>query len=151
MENQRGKYVSYEKDYNKYDVYITICCIFIRSTSPSTIVRKNNLFFYRYEWVYRLSERRGKLYTHILTLDNPEEIFKNIIENRKSTKESKIYAACGLYYLNVENIESLFNENDKQEYMSVLRGDILTKIKLNDILNSVIINGCNTKLISEHK
>ncbi|MFK3627169.1 hypothetical protein ACI1VK_24285, partial [Escherichia coli] len=67
------------------------------------------------------------------------------------TKESKIYAAFGLYYLNVENIESLFNENDKQEYVSVLRGDILTKIKLNDILNSVIINGCNTKLISEHK
>ncbi|EQZ56486.1 hypothetical protein G983_01519 [Escherichia coli UMEA 3656-1] len=92
-----------------------------------------------------------KLYTYILTLDNPEEIFKNIIKNRKSTKESKIYAACGLYYLNVENIESLFNENDKQEYVSVLRGDILTKIKLNDILNSVIINGCNTKLISEHK
>ncbi|EEY5023272.1 hypothetical protein BWZ58_RS17840, partial [Escherichia coli] len=60
-------------------------------------------------------------------------------------------AACGLYYLNVENIESLFTENDKQEYVSVLRGDILTKIKLNDILNSVIINGCNTKLISEHK
>ncbi|EOU6408248.1 TPA: hypothetical protein ACHJIF_004591, partial [Escherichia coli] len=60
-------------------------------------------------------------------------------------------AACGLYYLNEENIESLFNENDKQEYVSVLRGDILTKIKLNDILNSVIINGCNTKLISEHK
>ncbi|HFS3539726.1 TPA: hypothetical protein ACHYXY_004945, partial [Escherichia coli] len=60
-------------------------------------------------------------------------------------------AACGLYYLNVENIESLFNENDKQEYVSVLRVDILTKIKLNDILNSVIINGCNTKLISEHK
>ncbi|HHW0275095.1 TPA: MchS3 family protein, partial [Escherichia coli] len=87
----------------------------------------------------------------ILTLDNPEEIFKNIIKNRMSTKESKIYAACGLYYLNVENIESLFNENDKQEYVSVLRGDILTKIKLNDILNSVIINGCNTKLISEHK
>ncbi|MGT4020374.1 MchS3 family protein [Escherichia coli] len=51
-----------------------------------------------------------KLYTHILTLDNPEEIFKNIIKNRKSTKESKIYAACGLYYLNEENIESLFNE-----------------------------------------
>ncbi|HIF3740715.1 TPA: MchS3 family protein, partial [Escherichia coli] len=92
-----------------------------------------------------------KLYTHILTLDNPEEIFKNIIKNRMSTKESKIYAACGLYYLNVENIESLFTENDKQEYVSVLRGDILTKIKLNDILNSVIINGCNTKLISEHK
>ncbi|EFB4140654.1 hypothetical protein C0X77_004899 [Escherichia coli O88:H1] len=92
-----------------------------------------------------------KLYTYILTLDNPEEIFKNIIKNRKSSKESKIYAACWLYYLNVENIESLFNENDKQEYVSVLRGDILTKIKLNDILNSVIINGCNTKLISEHK
>lgn len=151
MENQRGKYVSYEKDYNKYDVYITICCIFIRSTSPSTIVRKNNLFSIGMNGFIGYQSEGEKLYTHILTLDNPEEIFKNIIENRKSTKESKIYAACGLYYLNVENIESLFNENDKQEYMSVLRGDILTKIKLNDILNSVIINGCNTKLISEHK
>ncbi len=40
-----------KKDYNKYDVNINIRCIFIRSTSPSTIVRKNNLFFYRYEWV----------------------------------------------------------------------------------------------------
>ncbi len=71
-----------------------------------------------------------KLYTHILTLDNPEEIFKKYNKkNRKSTKESKIYAACGLYYLNEENIESLFNENDKQEYVSVLRGDIFNKNK----------------------
>lgn len=151
MENQRGKYVSYEKDYNKYDVYITICCIFIRSTSPSTIVRKTTYFSIGMNGFIGYQSEGEKLYTHILTLDNPEEIFKNIIKNRKSTKESKIYAACGLYYLNVENIESLFNENDKQEYVSVLRGDILTKIKLNDILNSVIINGCNTKLISEHK
>lgn len=35
--------------------------------------------------------------------------------------------------------------------MFVLRGDILIKIKLNDILNFVIINGCNIKLIFEYK
>lgn len=129
MENQRGKYVSYEKDYNKYDVYITICCIFIRSTSPSTIVRKTTYFSIGMNGFIGYQSEGEKLYTHILTLDNPEEIFKNIIKNRKSTKESKIYAACGLYYLNVENIESLFNENDKQEYVSVLRGDIFNKNK----------------------
>lgn len=89
------------------------------------------------------SQSEGEfLYKSILKNKNPETTFINIISNKNATVESKLYAACGLYTLNHKNIDKLFH-NDKEKMASVLKGDILRKEKLSDILSSIEKHGCN--------
>lgn len=83
-----------------------------------------------------------KLYRLILKQQNPEVIFLDIAKNKKSTDESKLYAACGLHKLEFKKIDSLFNHYEEKE-VSILNGDILRKTKFNDILSSIIKHGCD--------
>lgn len=82
------------------------------------------------------------LYRLILQQDNAEAIFMNIAKNEHSTNESKLYAACALRALGVENINEIFNQfRDKN--VVVLTGDVLRRVSFKDKLSAIIKHGCD--------
>lgn len=82
-----------------------------------------------------------KIYRNILKDNNAEKTFLTIFESETSTNEARLYAACGLYALHFQKINSLSGKG-KNEYVSVLSGDILYKKKFDEVLNSITTKGC---------
>lgn len=68
-------------------------------------------------------------------------IFENILTSPHSTPASKAYAACGLWEKGATNKIHLDDAYAKQA-VSVLRGDVLSKYRLKDIVFGIKLHGC---------
>lgn len=84
----------------------------------------------------------GEYYVEKILLEkNPEKIFINIASAQDSTLEAKLYAACGLRKISIQNFDDLF-ESDFEKQVSVLKVDILRKEKFHDIYSWIQLHGC---------
>lgn len=82
-----------------------------------------------------------QLYQRILKEEKvPKAVFLDIAESKNSTSAAKLYAACGLYDLDVKNVNLLVRNNE--EMVSVLNGDVLRKVSFTDRLNAITRHGC---------
>lgn len=90
------------------------------------------------------TSRGEKLYLSILQQDNAEEIFMRVATSNTSTPASKLYAICGLKKLGRElplPTSAEFSKNFSQD-VTRLKGNILRKVRFNEIYESIKIDGC---------
>lgn len=81
------------------------------------------------------------IFEKTLNDENAVYIFERIITNPVSTPESKAYAACGLMMKGVK--DRIPPEKDyKALEVTVLKGDILRKEALSEIISNMLVNGC---------
>ncbi|EAO8184484.1 hypothetical protein AHV57_28080 [Salmonella enterica] len=81
------------------------------------------------EKIYRIEKEKEFAY----------DFFMNIANNKSSTPESKLYAAC--YLKEKYPKESL--EKNKNLNISLLKGDVLRVYKFNDIYINILKYGCD--------
>ncbi|ECC1750791.1 hypothetical protein FNI40_26270 [Salmonella enterica subsp. diarizonae] len=81
------------------------------------------------EKIYRIEKEKEFAY----------DFFMNIANNKKSTPESKLYAAC---YLK-EKYPKKSLEKNKSLNISLLKGDVLRVYKFNDIYLNILKYGCD--------
>ncbi|EIO3283132.1 hypothetical protein LQI46_005064 [Salmonella enterica] len=80
------------------------------------------------EKIYRIEKEKELAYV----------FFMNVANNKNSTPESKLYAAC---YLKEKYPKKSLSEN-KNLNVSVLKGDVLRSYKFNEIYFSILKHGC---------
>lgn len=80
------------------------------------------------EKIYRIEKEKELAYV----------FFMNVVNNKNSTPESKLYAAC---YLKEKYPKKSLSEN-KNLNVSVLKGDVLRSYKFNEIYFSILKHGC---------
>lgn len=80
-----------------------------------------------------------RLYEKIMSSTHREDIFLRVIQSEKATKESKLYAACGLWLINKKRLGEI---NPAQGYVTILQGDILQKRKFGEIFSIIKRKGC---------
>ncbi|AYM90521.1 MULTISPECIES: MchS3 family protein [Serratia] len=83
-----------------------------------------------------------KLYLAILQQDNGGDIFMRLAISSTSTPESKLYAICGLKKLGREPPSSAELSKILNQDITMLKGDILRKVKFSEVYDSIKIDGC---------
>ena len=82
------------------------------------------------------------IYEKTLKNRHSTNIFKTIIKDTMSTPEGKAYAACGLWETHKAD-EILLDGKYENLSITVLKGDILRKEKLSEVVSQIKKHGCN--------
>lgn len=111
------------------------------SRTESTLSKQSTFSLGNNGFIGSISEAE-KLYLDILQQDNANEVFMRIATSNTSTPVSKLYAICGLKKLGREPPSSAELRKNLNQEVSMIKGDILRKVKFSEIYESIKIDGC---------
>jgi len=83
-----------------------------------------------------------RLYRAIAAKNTGKEAFISLASSKDATPEAKLYAACGLHALAFNSMDELFQQ-DKNQEVTLLQGDILSRTRFNLIYSRIKQSGCD--------
>jgi len=86
-----------------------------------------------------------EMYRRIMKTSNAKSYFEEILESKEATIESKMYAMCGLREMDRQSFKKHKGEFPPSIKVSIMKGDLLLKENVSDVLYRISKFGCKTK------